>query len=126
MRRLFAIALVAGTAASARAQRVARIGATTQFVRLDSAMAPLPSMPHHIALSLPSASTAAIDDGRHGNVWTWVAVGALVGAGICGTVLEAQASHTGAWTAEYTVPLGVVLGGVGGGVVGALAFHLSP
>jgi hypothetical protein len=69
MRRLVAIALVAGSAASSQAQRVAPIGATAQLVNLDSAMARLPSMPSHIALSLPRAFTATIDDGRQGSVW---------------------------------------------------------
>jgi hypothetical protein len=124
MRRLVAIALLVGSAASLQAQRVASMRATPQSVSLDSGMAPLQAMPRHIALSLPRASTATVDDGRHGSVWTWVVVGALVGAVVVGSVLEAQASHTQGWTAEYTVPLGTVLGGAGGAAVGALAFRL--
>jgi hypothetical protein len=130
MRRLIAIALVAGAAASSQAQRVAPIGATAHLVRVDSTMAPLPPpnrelvlrppMPTHIALSLPSASAATIDDGRHGTVWKWVVLGALVG-GVVGGAVEKNDTNR----AEYAVPLAVVLGGVGGGLVGALAFRLS-
>ena len=130
MRRLVAIALVAGSAASSEAQRVARIDAKAHLVTLDSTMAPLPppnrvfvlrpSMPSHIALFLPSASTATIDDGRHGSVWKWVALGALVGAVVGGSVEKNDTNH-----ADYAVPLAVVLGGVGGGLVGALAFRLT-
>src|SRR2546421_7513720 len=121
MRRLVAIALVAGSAVSSQAQRVAPIGARAQFVSVDSAMAPRPSMPNHIALSPPSASTATIDNGRQGSRWKWVALGALVGAVVGGSVVATQVSDA----AEYAVPLGAVLGGLGGGVVGALAFGLS-
>ena len=130
MRRLVAIALVAGSAASSQAQRVAPIGATVHLVTFDSTMAPLPppnrvfvlrpSMPSHIALSLPSASTATIDDGRHGSVWKWIAVGALIGAVVGGSVEKNDTDR-----AEYAVPLAVVLGGVGGGLLGTLAFRLS-
>ena len=130
MRRLVAIALVAGSAASSQAQRVAPIGATAHLVTVDSTMAPLPppnrafvlrpSMPSHLALSLPSGSTATIDDGRHGSGWKWVTLGALVGAVVSGSVEKNDTDR-----AEYAVPLAVVLGGVGGGFVGALAFRLS-
>ena len=127
MRRLVAIALVAGSAASSRAQGV---GATAPLVTLDSTRAPLsspnrvvvlrPSMPSRIALSFPRASAAAIDDGRHGSVWKWVALGALFGAAVGGFV---EKNDTG--RAEYAVPLAVVLGGMGGGLGGALAFRVS-
>ena len=130
MRRLVAIALVAGSAASSQAQRVAPIGATAHLVALDWARAPLspshrvvvlrPSMPSRIALSLPRASVAAIDDGQHGSAWKWVALGALFGAVVGGFVEKNDTNR-----AEYAVPLAVVLGGVGGGLVGALAFRLS-
>jgi hypothetical protein len=130
MRRLVAIALVAGSAASSQAQRVAPIGATAHLLILDSTMAPLqspnrvfvlrPSMPSHIAVSFPNASTATIDDGRHRSVWKWVALGALVGALVGGSVEKNDTDR-----AEYAVPLAVVLGGVGGGLIGALGFRLS-
>jgi hypothetical protein len=130
MQRLVAMALVAGSAASSHAQRVAPVGGTAHFVTLDSTMAPLPPpnrifvlrrpIPSHIVLSLPSASTATFDHGRHGTVWKWVALGALVGAVVGGSVEKNETDR-----AEYAVPLAVVLGGVGGGLVGALAFHLS-
>jgi hypothetical protein len=132
MRRLVAIALVAGSAASSQAQRVASLGAAAHLVTLDSTMAPLPppnrvfvlrpsmKMPSQIALSLPSASPANINDGRHGRVWKWVALGALVGAAVGGSVETNDTDR-----AEYAVPLAVVLGGVGGGLVGALALRLS-
>jgi hypothetical protein len=125
MRRLVAIALVAGCAASSQAQRVAAIGATAPLVSLDSARAPLQSMPSHIALSLASASTATIDDGRHGSVWTWVALGTLVGGVVGGSMMKAHCSHHPASCVEFSIPLVAVLGGVGGGLVGALTFHLS-
>src|SRR6476620_3901216 len=96
MQRLVAMALVAGSAASSHAQRVAPIGGTAHFVTLDSTMAPLPPpnrlfvlrppIPSHIVLSLPSASTATFDDGRRGTVWKWVALGTLVGAVVGGSV----------------------------------------
>lgn len=130
MRRLVAIALVAGSAAPSPAQRFAPIGATAQFVILDSTIAPLPSpsrvsvlrppMSSYVGLSFSSASTATIDDGRHGSVWTWAALGALVGAVVGGFVEKNDTNR-----AEYAVPLAVVLGGAGGALVGALAFHLS-
>lgn len=77
-------------------------------------------MPSHIAFSLPSTSAAATDDGRHGGVWKWVALGALFGA-VAGGFVEKNDTDR----AEYAGPLAVVLGGVGGGSVGALAFRLS-
>ena len=130
MRRLVAIALVVGSAASSHAQRVAPIGATAHLVTLDSTRAPLwpshravalrPSMPSRIALSLPSASASAIDYGRHCTAWKWVALGALFGAVVGGFVEKNDTNR-----AEYAVPLAVVLGGVGGGLGGALAFRLS-
>ena len=131
MRRLVAIALVAGLAASSQAQRVAPIAATAHVATLDSTRAPLsppnrvvvlrPSMPSRVALSLPRDSAPAIDDGRHGSVWKWVALGALFG-GVVGGFVEKNDTDR----AEYAVPLAVVLGSVGGGLVGALAFRLSP
>src|SRR5436190_11971035 len=106
MRRLVAITLVAGSAASLQAQRVAPIEAT-RLVSVDSAMAPLPSRPSHVALSLPGRSTATIDDGRHGSVWKWVAVGTLVGAVVGGSVETHNTDR-----AEYAVSLAAVLGGL--------------
>src|SRR5262245_30928376 len=115
MRRLIAIALVAGAAASAQAQRVTPIGPTAPVASVDSPMAPLPlpnqelllrpPMPSHIAFALPSASLATVDDGRHGTAWKWVVLGALVGGVVGGSV---EKNDTG--RAEYAVPLAVVLG----------------
>ena len=125
MRRLVAIALVAGSAASSQAQRVAPSGATAQLVTLASARAPLPSMPRHVAVSLASAPTATSADGRHGSVWTWVALGTLVGGVVGGTIMKTHCSNDPGSCAEFSTPLAVVLGGTGGALVGALAFHFS-
>ena len=76
MRRLAAIALMTGSAATSQALLVAPIGTSAHWVSLDSATAPLPSMPRYIASSLRTASTATLDGARQGNVWTWIALGA--------------------------------------------------
>jgi hypothetical protein len=110
MRRLLAIALVAGCAASSQAQRVAPIGATTQFANLDSARAPQPS--------------STIDDDRRGSVWKWVAIGTVVGAVVGGYSMKSYCSNHPTSCAEFSTPLGTVLGGIGGGVLGALTFQL--
>jgi hypothetical protein len=125
MRRLVAIALITGCAASSQAQRVAAIGATTGVVTLDSASAPGPSTTRHIALAPANASTATIDDGRHGNVWIWAALGTLAGAAVGGAVMQSHCSHRAASCAEFSIPLGAVIGGLGGGMLGALTFYLS-
>ena len=125
MRRLVAIALVAGSAASSQAQSVAAIGATARLVNLDSARTPLQSMPSHIALSLASASAPAIDDGRHDSVWTWVAIGTVAGVVIGGSIMKTHCSHDPASCVEVSTPLAAILGGSGGGLVGALTFHLA-
>jgi len=124
------MALLTGSAASSQAQHVAPIGAIAHSVSLESTMAPLAPrnrivalrrpLPSYIRLSLASAASATIDDGRQGSVWRWVALGALAGAVAGGAVEKNDPDR-----AEYAVPLAVLLGGGGGGLVGALAFHLS-
>jgi hypothetical protein len=124
MRRLVAIALLVGSPASSRAQRAAPIGAMPHSIAVDSAMASRRSMSGHIASSLASSSTATIDDAPQGSAWKWVAVGALTGAVVCGTIMKADALHPAAWKSEFSGPLGFVIGGLSGAVVGGLAYRL--
>jgi hypothetical protein len=109
MRTFVAIALVVGCSVSSPAQRVAPIGAAARSVVLDSA----------------SAYTATIDDGRHGSVWIWAALGTLAGGMVGGFVMQSHCSHRSASCAEFSIPLGAVIGGLGGGMLGALTFYLS-
>ena len=62
--------------------------------------------------------------------WTWIAVGAVLGGAVGGTMAARQVARTDdAFFGGPSIELGVVVGVVGGGLIGALAhatLHPAP
>lgn len=120
MARLFLIPLVLAVVVTARmeaqALQAAAVGAHRAADSADGRTL--------VRLGWPAPAFA--DSSRRPSAWKWIAIGALGGAAVGGTLAAAHVARTDdAFFPGLAVGAGVVIGGIGGGLLGAIAHAIT-